>query len=127
MTMKWNASKFHDEYREALMKLVQKKIKPGKTEEIEDVEEEEAPFARRSTSWTFSRRASSMPRKAGQSRPRTTKTQRYRAAAGAHEEASGLTRHFSPFDRLRLTAHESQRIQTQTRLQENAGASRRQS
>jgi len=43
MTTKWNASKFHDEYRDALMKLVERKIKSGKTEVIEDVEEEEAP------------------------------------------------------------------------------------
>jgi DNA end-binding protein Ku len=43
MTVKWNASKFHDEYREVLMKLVQKKINAGQTEAIEDVEAEEAP------------------------------------------------------------------------------------
>ena len=41
--MKWNASKFHDEYREVLMKLVQRKIKAGQTEAIEDVEEDESP------------------------------------------------------------------------------------
>jgi DNA end-binding protein Ku len=40
MTVKWNASKFHDEYREALMKLVQKKVQSGQTEAIEDIEEE---------------------------------------------------------------------------------------
>jgi DNA end-binding protein Ku len=43
MTVKWNASKFHDEYREVLMKLVQKKVKAGQTEVIEDIDEEEAP------------------------------------------------------------------------------------
>src|SRR5262249_9329953 len=43
MTMKWNASKFHDEYREALMKLVQKKVASGQTEAIEDIEEDETP------------------------------------------------------------------------------------
>jgi len=43
MTAKWNASKFHDEYRDALMKLVERKIKSGQTEAIEDVEAEEAP------------------------------------------------------------------------------------
>jgi DNA end-binding protein Ku len=43
MTVKWDASKFHDEYREVLMKLVQKKINTGQTEAIEDVEEEEVP------------------------------------------------------------------------------------
>jgi DNA end-binding protein Ku len=43
MTVKWNASKFHDEYREVLMKLVQRKIKAGQTEAIDDVEEDDAP------------------------------------------------------------------------------------
>src|SRR5262245_34187879 len=43
MTAKWNASKYHDEYRDALMKLVERKIKSGKTEVIEEVEEEAEP------------------------------------------------------------------------------------
>src|SRR4029078_3496518 len=37
------ASKFHDEYREALMKLVQKKVASGQTEAIDNVEEDESP------------------------------------------------------------------------------------
>src|SRR5205823_10396773 len=45
MTAKWNASKFHDEYRDALMKLIERKVKSGQTEAIEDVEAEEAPVA----------------------------------------------------------------------------------
>jgi DNA end-binding protein Ku len=40
MTMEWDASKHHDEYRAVLMKLIEKKIKSGKTEAI-DVEEAE--------------------------------------------------------------------------------------
>ncbi len=43
MTAKWHPEKFHDEYRDALMKLVEQKIKTGKTEVIEELEEEEAP------------------------------------------------------------------------------------
>jgi DNA end-binding protein Ku len=43
MTVKWNASKYHDEYRDALMKLVQRKIKSGQTEAIDVEPEEEAP------------------------------------------------------------------------------------
>jgi DNA end-binding protein Ku len=43
MTAKWDASKYHDEYRDALMKLVQRKIQSGHTEAIEDVEEDTAP------------------------------------------------------------------------------------
>src|SRR4029079_8781897 len=41
MTTKWNASKYHDEYRDALMKLVERKIKSGQTEAIEDIEDAE--------------------------------------------------------------------------------------
>jgi DNA end-binding protein Ku len=43
MTMEWDASKHHDEYREVLMKLIEKKIKSGKTEaiEVEEAEEDE--------------------------------------------------------------------------------------
>lgn len=41
MSAGWNPDQYHDEYREVLMKLIQKKIKSGKTEAIEDVEEEE--------------------------------------------------------------------------------------
>ena len=37
MTAKWDPTKFHDEYRDALMKLVQRKIETGQTEVI-DVE-----------------------------------------------------------------------------------------
>jgi DNA end-binding protein Ku len=43
MTMEWDASKHHDEYREVLMKLIEKKIKSGKTEaiDLEETEEDE--------------------------------------------------------------------------------------
>ncbi len=40
MTTEWNPAEHHDEYREVLMKLIEKKIKSGKTEAI-DVEEAE--------------------------------------------------------------------------------------
>jgi DNA end-binding protein Ku len=45
MTAKWAPSKFHDEYRDALMKLVQRKIESGQTEaiDIEEVEGEPIP------------------------------------------------------------------------------------
>jgi DNA end-binding protein Ku len=39
MTTKWNAAKFKDEYRDILMKLVEKKIATGQTEMIESDEE----------------------------------------------------------------------------------------
>jgi DNA end-binding protein Ku len=45
MTAKWNASKYHDEYRDALMKLVERKVKSGQTEAIEDIEEEAEPVS----------------------------------------------------------------------------------
>lgn len=41
MSAKWDPKDYHDEYRDELMKLIDRKIKSGKTEEIEDVEEEE--------------------------------------------------------------------------------------
>lgn len=44
MSVKWNARKYRDEYRDAIMKMVQRKIKSGQTEAIEDVQtEDEAP------------------------------------------------------------------------------------
>jgi DNA end-binding protein Ku len=45
MTAKWDPSKFHDEYRDALMKLVQRKIESGQTEaiDVEEVEGEPVP------------------------------------------------------------------------------------
>jgi DNA end-binding protein Ku len=45
MTAKWDPTKFHDEYRDALMKLVQRKIETGQTEaiDVEEVEGEPIP------------------------------------------------------------------------------------
>ena len=40
MTTKWNAAKFKDEYRDVLMKLVEKKVASGQTEVIESEDEE---------------------------------------------------------------------------------------
>ncbi|MEX0611612.1 MAG: Ku protein [Pirellulales bacterium] len=44
MTAKWDPSKFHDEYRDALMKLVQRKIDTGQTEVIEEEVPEGRPL-----------------------------------------------------------------------------------
>lgn len=41
MTVEWDASEHHDEYREVLMKVIEKKIKSGKTEAIDANEAEE--------------------------------------------------------------------------------------
>jgi DNA end-binding protein Ku len=41
MTATWDASQYHDEYRDVLMKLIEKKIKSGQTEAIELDDEEE--------------------------------------------------------------------------------------
>lgn len=41
MTAEWDPAEHHDEYRGVLMKLIEKKIKSGKTEAIEEVEIEE--------------------------------------------------------------------------------------
>lgn len=41
MTTNWTPAKYHDEYRDELMKLINRKIKSGKTEEIAEVEEDD--------------------------------------------------------------------------------------
>lgn len=44
MSGTWDPDEFHDEYRDALMKLINKRIESGQTEEVEELEEvEEAP------------------------------------------------------------------------------------
>jgi DNA end-binding protein Ku len=43
MTADWEPAQFKDEYRDALMKLIERKIASGQTEAIEDIEEEGAP------------------------------------------------------------------------------------
>jgi DNA end-binding protein Ku len=43
MTAKWAPAKFHDEYRDALMKLVERKIEKGQTEVIDAEMPEAAP------------------------------------------------------------------------------------
>ena len=43
MTAKWNPSKYHDEYRDVLMKLIQRKINAGQTEAIDVETAEEEP------------------------------------------------------------------------------------
>jgi DNA end-binding protein Ku len=45
MTIKWDAGKFHDEYRDVLMKLVERKIESGQTEaiDVEEVDEKPVP------------------------------------------------------------------------------------
>jgi DNA end-binding protein Ku len=44
MTAEWDASKYHDEYRDVLLKLIQRKVEAGQTEAIEDVDVEEEPI-----------------------------------------------------------------------------------
>lgn len=39
----WQPDKYHDEYRDALMKYIDKKIKSGKKAEVPDVGEDEVP------------------------------------------------------------------------------------
>jgi DNA end-binding protein Ku len=43
MTAEWNPSKYHDEYRDALLKLIQRKVDAGQTEVIYEEVPEEAP------------------------------------------------------------------------------------
>jgi DNA end-binding protein Ku len=46
MTTRWRATEFQDEYRAALMKLVERKVKQGETQAIEGDDHEEGPPAR---------------------------------------------------------------------------------
>jgi DNA end-binding protein Ku len=82
MTTDWDASKHHDEYRDVLMKLIEKKVKSGKTEAIEDVvveaeEPEEVQtinfmeVLKRSVAGTAKKRAS--PRKKRATKKKTPK------------------------------------------------------
>ena len=43
MAEEWQPGKFHDSYREDLLKRVKEKVKAGQTEEITEPEEEERP------------------------------------------------------------------------------------
>jgi DNA end-binding protein Ku len=43
MVSEWNPDKYHDEYREDLLKLIDKKIKAGKTKAVEPLEVESKP------------------------------------------------------------------------------------
>jgi DNA end-binding protein Ku len=43
MTAKWNPSKYHDQYRDVLLKLIQRKVEAGQTEAIDVDVEEESP------------------------------------------------------------------------------------
>jgi DNA end-binding protein Ku len=43
MTAKWNSSKYHDEYRDVLLKMIQRKVDAGQTEAIDVEEPEDAP------------------------------------------------------------------------------------
>jgi DNA end-binding protein Ku len=45
MTAKWNAAKYHDEYRDALLKMVERKIKSGQTEAIDEIAAEAEPVS----------------------------------------------------------------------------------
>lgn len=43
MTAKWDPSKYHDEYRDVLLKMIQRKVDAGQTEAIDVEAPEEAP------------------------------------------------------------------------------------
>jgi DNA end-binding protein Ku len=43
MTAEWDPTNYHDEYRDVLLNLIQRKVDAGQTEAIEDVEVDEEP------------------------------------------------------------------------------------
>lgn len=75
MTADWDPAKHHDEYRDVLMKLIEKKIKSGKTEVIAEIEAEEEQSSqdaqtinfmdvlKRSVAGTSKKRKAAVPRK----------------------------------------------------------------
>jgi DNA end-binding protein Ku len=84
MSDEWNPDGYHDEYRDALMKLIERKIKSGKTEVIEDVEDEEPEEEPRTINFMDVLKRSvadaSKPRKAAKKAPRKSATRKKKAA-----------------------------------------------
>jgi DNA end-binding protein Ku len=89
MTMKWNASKYHDEYREALMKLVQKKVQSGQTEAIEEVEEEHAPARQTINFMDVLKKSVEHASKGRVKTPRTTKAKAAPRTRRPHKKRAG--------------------------------------
>jgi DNA end-binding protein Ku len=74
MSSPWKPKDYHDEYRSALMKLINKKVKQGKTEAIEyedDDEKDEEP-----KTINFMEMLKQSVQKSGKPRPKTSNTRR---------------------------------------------------
>ncbi len=84
MTAKWHAAKFHDEYRDALMKLVERKIKTGQTEAIEDIEQEEVPVRQTINFMDVLKRS---VEHAGKNRTKSSRTTKAKPAARGRHRA----------------------------------------
>ena len=89
MTAKWNASKFHDDYRDALMKLVERKIKSGQTEAIEDVEEAEEPVRQTINFMDVLKRSVEHAEKGRAKNARTTKSKPATRRRRPHKKRAG--------------------------------------
>lgn len=89
MTAKWNASRFHDEYRDALMKLVERKIKSGQTEAIEDVEEEQEPVRQTINFMDVLKRSVAHAEKGRPKSSRTTKSKPAPRRRRPHKKRAG--------------------------------------
>ena len=119
-------AKFHDEYRDALMKLVERKITSrARRRKSRTSRRTRRQSVKRSISWTCSNGASSTRRRVAQRRlaqrkpkPTCAPPQEAPATIASRRRAEYCFRSLAP-------THEPQRIQTQTRLQKNARAGRR--
>ena len=90
MTMKWKASAYHDEYREALMKLVQRKVQSGQTAAIEDPDGEDAAPVRQTINFmdVLKRSVAHAAKTKTKAAPRTTKAKTTRARQHADRASS---------------------------------------
>src|SRR4029078_11391591 len=89
MTTKWDAAQFHDDYSDALMKLVERKIKSGKTEEIEDVDTDETPVRQTINFTDVLKRSVAHAEKGRAKTPRTAKTKTASRRRRPHKKRAG--------------------------------------
>jgi DNA end-binding protein Ku len=92
MSGKWNPEQYEDEYRNALMDMIEQKVKSGQTEAVEDYEppeeeEEEAP-----TAINFMDVLKKSVAHAGKPRRHTTKKRATRKKAAGHHKKSAKKR-----------------------------------
>ena len=91
MTMKWKAAAYHDEYREALMKLVQRKVQSGQTAAIEDPDGEDAAPVRQTINFmdVLKRSVAHAAKTKTKAAPRTAKAKTARTTRRPRKQRAG--------------------------------------